>query len=175
MRISTKDGSLNRQYRSNLIRAKIPCEKIMQNSLVHFELPVNDPEKMSRFYTEAFGWSFESHPMGEGQTYWMITTGPRGKSLPGGMYKKQGADELARFYVGDEDLEGAIKRVEKAGGSLVQRFEVPGMVTGALMYDPERNVVGVIKSSSSRATRTTGRSSSRNSTKKMKTTRNRKR
>ncbi len=120
----------------------------MKNSLVHFEIPVNDPERMSKFYSEAFGWSFESSPMSEGQTYWTISTGPQGKSLGGGMYKKQGPDELVRLYVGDEDLEGAIARFEKAGGSLVNRFEVPGMVTGALMRDPENNVVGIIKSTS---------------------------
>ena len=94
----------------------------MRNSLVHFELPVNDPEKMSKFYSKAFGWSFESSPMGEGQTYWMISTGPQGKSLGGGMYKKQGPDEFVRFYVGDEDLDGAIARFERSGRSLVQRL-----------------------------------------------------
>ena len=61
----------------------------MQNSLVHFELPVNDPEKMSKFYSEVFGWSFESSPMGEGQTYWMISTGPQGKSLGGACTKSK--------------------------------------------------------------------------------------
>ncbi|MDH2900002.1 MAG: hypothetical protein PXY39_03440 [archaeon] len=61
------------------------------------------------------------------------------------MYKKQGPDEFVRFYVGDEDLEGAISRFEKAGGNLIQRFDVPGMITGALMHDPENNVVGIIK------------------------------
>ena len=116
----------------------------MRNSLVHFEIPANDPEKMCKFYSEVFGWSFESSPMGEGQTYWMISTGPQGKSLGGGMYKKQRPDEFVRFYVGDEDLEGAISRFEKAGGNLIQRFDVPGMVTGALMHDPENNVVGII-------------------------------
>ncbi len=118
----------------------------MQNAPVHFELPVNDPEKMSKFYSEAFGWRFEASPMGEGQTYWMISTGPEGQSLNGGMYKRTEPDELLRIYVGDEDLEGVISRVEKAGGSLINRFDIPGMVTGALMYDPERNVVGVVKS-----------------------------
>jgi uncharacterized protein len=129
----------------------------MQNAPVHFELPVNDPEKMSKFYSEAFGWKFEASPMGENQTYWMISTGPEGQTLNGGMYKRAEPDELLRIYVGDEDLEGVISRVERAGGSLINRFDIPGMVTGALMYDPERNVVGVVKSPQPQAsTATTG-------------------
>lgn len=147
----------------------------MQNSLVHFEIPVNDPEKMSKFYSEAFGWNFESAPMGEGQTYWTISTGPQGKSLAGGMYKKQGADEVVRFYVGDEDLEGTIARVERAGGSLLQRFEVPGMVTGALLYDPEKNVVGIVKTSPRQASRASRRSTSRKRARKSKASKKRKR
>lgn len=127
----------------------------MQNAPVHFELPVNDPEKMSKFYSEAFGWRFEASPMGEGQTYWMISTGPEGQSLNGGMYKRTEPDELLRIYVGDEDLEGVISRVQNAGGSLINRFDIPGMVTGALMYDPERNVVGVVKSAQPQPSPTT--------------------
>lgn len=129
---------------------------MQKNSLVHFELPVNDPEKMTRFYSEAFGWSFEASPMGEGQTYWRISTGPEGQSLGGGMYKKQGPDELVRFYVSDPDLEGAISRFQNAGGSLINRFDIPGTVTGALLYDPEKNVVGIIKGSSSSAASSRG-------------------
>ena len=146
----------------------------MQNLLVHFELPVNDPEKMSKFYSEAFGWKFQASPMGEGQTYWLISTGPEGKSIGGGMYKKMGPDELFRFYVGDENLEEAISRFEKAGGTLINKFEVPGMVTGAMMYDPEKNVVGIIKSSrpavQTKKTSSTknSRRSSRKSTKRRK-------
>jgi predicted enzyme related to lactoylglutathione lyase len=134
----------------------------MKNSLVHFEVPVNDPEKMSKFYSQAFGWDFEASPMGEGQTYWLITTGPQGKSLAGGMYKKETPDEFVRFYVGDDDLDGAISRFETAGGSLIRRFEVPGMVTGALLRDPENNVVGIIKNTTQRAP-SRSRSSSRKS------------
>jgi uncharacterized protein len=145
----------------------------MRNSLVHFELPVNDPEKMSKFYSEAFGWSFEANPMGEGQTYWTISTGPEGKSLGGGMYKKQGPDELVRFYVGDEDLEGAIARFQKAGGTLLNRFEVPGMVTGALMHDPENNVVGIIKNPSQSAPRRARSSTRKSRSKKSRSSRKR--
>lgn len=134
----------------------------MQNPPVHFELPVNDPERMSKFYSEAFGWKFETASMGEGQTYWMISTGPEGKSLNGGMYKKMGPDELLRIYVGDQDLESAISRVEKAGGNLINRFDIPGMVTGALMYDPEKNVVGIVKNTQPQESSTNrGRDSSR--------------
>jgi predicted enzyme related to lactoylglutathione lyase len=118
----------------------------MPNALVHFEIPVNDLDRMSKFYSEAFGWNFQASPMGEGQMYWLITTGPEDKSLGGGMYKKQGQDELVRFYVGDENLDGASARTERAVGSLISRFDIPSTVTGALMYDPERNVFGIIKS-----------------------------
>lgn len=94
-----------------------------------------------------------------------------------GMYKKQGPDEFVRSYVGDEDLEGAISRFEKAGGNLIQRFDVPEIVTGALMHDPENNVVGIIKSPSQNSPSRSRSSSSRKkrSTKKSRSSRKRKR
>ena len=41
------------------------------NKVVHFDVPVNDPERAKEFYQKAFGWQIEETP---GMPYWMITT-----------------------------------------------------------------------------------------------------
>ena len=48
----------------------------MDRTVVHFEIPANNPEKLSGFYKNLFGWKFEKMSLGEGEQgdYWMIET-----------------------------------------------------------------------------------------------------
>ena len=34
----------------------------MGNRPTHFEIPVDDPDRAERFYSEAFGWTFNRFP-----------------------------------------------------------------------------------------------------------------
>jgi uncharacterized protein len=44
-------------------------------TIVHFEIPADDAERLSEFYGRVFGWKFEKAPI-PGMDYWMISTGP---------------------------------------------------------------------------------------------------
>jgi predicted enzyme related to lactoylglutathione lyase len=48
----------------------------LDRTIVHFEIPANNPEKLSEFYKNLFGWKFEKMSMGEAGDYWMIETRP---------------------------------------------------------------------------------------------------
>jgi uncharacterized protein len=112
-------------------------------TIVHFEIPANDTERLSRFYSEVFGWKFEKAPM-PGMEYWLITTGPRGKSIGGGMYPKMGPDDRPRNFVNVEDIDSAIRAFTAAGGSqVVGKMEVPGMGFSFIGADPEGNVIAL--------------------------------
>ncbi len=136
-------------------------------SIVHFEIPAADVEKLSRFYSEVFGWKFEkSPPMGE-MDYWMISTGPRRKGVGGGMYRKMGPEDRPRNYIAVDRIDEAIAAFTAAGGKqLVEKQEVPGFGWSYLGLDPEGNAVGLFEAitrgrtrPARRATRRAGRKS----------------
>ncbi len=115
---------------------------------MHFEIPVNDSERMSRFYTDLFDWKFDKQPMGSGMDYWMIETTGRGpEHLGGGMYLKQGSEsDRPRFFIGVEDIDEHTERFKQAGGSvIIEKQEVPGFGWSVIGSDPEGNVLGLFQ------------------------------
>lgn len=112
-------------------------------TIVHFEIAAIDPEKLAQFYRRVFGWRIEKAPM-PGMEYWLISTGPRGKSLGGGMYRKTGPDDRPRNFVNVADIDSAIRTFRDAGGSeLVGKMQVPGMGWSFIGADPEGNAVAL--------------------------------
>lgn len=112
-------------------------------TVVHFEIPADDVDKLSRFYTEVFGWEFRKAEM-PGMEYWLISTGPEGKSVGGGMYKKRGSDERPRNFIAVDSIDPAIASFKAAGGSeIVGKMEVPGMGWSFIGADPEGNVLAL--------------------------------
>ncbi len=55
-------------------------------TIVHFEIPADDPERASRFYADVFGWQFDKMDQ-PGTDYWLIRTG-EGQSLGGGLTRR---------------------------------------------------------------------------------------
>src|SRR2546427_12783073 len=98
---------------------------MVTKTIVHFEIPANEVEKLSDFYRTVFGWKFEKAKM-PGFDYWLISTGPRGKSVGGGMYKREGPNDGARNFIGAEEMESAIGTFKKADGTeRMRNKEVP--------------------------------------------------
>src|SRR2546427_8012621 len=52
----------------------------MDHTVVHFEIPADDPERAAKFYRELFGWEISrwegSAGGGAGAEYWMVRTVP---------------------------------------------------------------------------------------------------
>jgi uncharacterized protein len=116
---------------------------MVTRTIVHFEIPAGDPSTLSKFYADAFGWKFEKATT-PGMDYWLIATGPRGKSVGGGMYKKTGPQDGPKNYIGVEDIDEAIETFEKAGGRmLVEKMEVPGQSWSYIGMDPEGNAIAL--------------------------------
>jgi uncharacterized protein len=130
-------------------------------TIVHFEIPAQDVEKLSKFYSDVFGWKFTKAPMAE-MDYWMISTGPRAKSVGGGMYKKAMEKETPRNYIGVDKIDRAIETFKASGGAeVVGKQEVPGMGWSFIGADPEGNLIALFEASRARPARrrrTSGRS-----------------
>src|SRR3954470_19879854 len=85
----------------------------MDHTVVHFEIPAEQPERAARFYRDLFGWNITSAgPAGAGGIeYWMVKTVP-GKGWPetagvnGGLMRRMMPGQAIVNYIGVEDVTG---------------------------------------------------------------------
>jgi len=122
----------------------------MSGEVGHFEMPADNTERASKFYSATFGWKTTPVP---GMDYTMVHTGPTGeRGMPkepgyigGGITKRGGPIEHPVVVIVVDDVASATKKVEKNGGKIVQpKQEIPGnMGWVAYVKDTEGNVVGL--------------------------------
>ncbi|HTP54952.1 MAG TPA: VOC family protein [Thermoplasmata archaeon] len=123
----------------------------MSGEVGHFEIPAENTERARRFYSEAFGWKPTPVP---GMDYTMVSTGPvDAKGMPsspghisGGIGKRGGVLEHPVVTIVVEDLTAAEKKVEKNGGTILQKRKPIGdgsMGFTGYFKDTEGNVVGL--------------------------------
>ncbi len=124
----------------------------MDHTLIHFEIPANDVEKLKQFYEEVFGWKIvqASGPI----EYWVIQTVPVDSNgmllrpgVNGGMYKKQVPESKSINYFAVESISDFLAKIEKMGGRITQsKQEVPEIGWIAAAEDPEGNLFALIQS-----------------------------
>jgi hypothetical protein len=128
------------------------------NSVVHFEMPYDDRERMAKFYQNVFGW--QTQMFGEEMGNYVLATttetdesGPKKPgAINGGFFPKK-PDWPAQYpslVIAVDDIQAAMRQVTDAGGNVLgEPLEIPG-------------VGQYVSSSTRRATsRTSGPASSR--------------
>src|SRR5712664_2030116 len=137
-------------------------------TVVHFEIPAIDVGNLSNFYSEVFGWKFEKAPMPDFD-YWLISTGPRGKSVGGGMFKKENPEDKPRNFIGVSNIDAAIQEFKGAGGTeVIGKAEVPGQGWTFIGADPEGNMIALWQQVPARPARRAGKKPRRAVKKKSK-------
>ena len=124
----------------------------MDHTIVHFEIPADDVEKLRKFYSELFGWKIEK--MHGPMDYWGIATIPiDDKGMPvrpgvnGGMMKRQNPEHKPVNYIAVESVDEYVKKIEDLGGKvIVPKMEVPGIGWWASALDPEGNQFAILQS-----------------------------
>ena len=120
--------------------------------VTHFEIHAKDPERAIRFWTEAFGWSFEKW-VGP-HDYWIIRTGPgKDAGIDGGMAYRHGPQPQegqptngAICTLGVDSLEGASERIIRAGGRItIQKFPIHHVGWLSYFRDTEGNLFGIMQ------------------------------
>ena len=114
------------------------------NRVVHFELPVSDPETSIQFYSQVFGWKFQKWdgPM----DYWLITTGDSQPGINGGLMRRQDPAQPIACTVEVENVDATCAAIEAAGGQIVlPRMPVPGVGWLAYFKDPDGLISGVMQ------------------------------
>jgi predicted enzyme related to lactoylglutathione lyase len=112
--------------------------------VVHFEiLTAGDGSQLKDFYAKAFDWNIDSsNPM----NYGVVNTGSD-RGIQGGVSGTDQGGNTVIFYIGVDELEPALKKIEELGGKTVMEpMEIPNMVTFAQFQDPAGNVLGLVKS-----------------------------
>ncbi len=114
--------------------------------LVHLEISAADPAVSSRFYADLFGWKIEVDPR---FNYHQFRTGGTPRGVDGAFVETDGQTYKTGDiipYVGAEDIDGTLKRVEELGGKVLQpKTEIPGVGWFAFFLDPGGNRIGLFK------------------------------
>jgi predicted enzyme related to lactoylglutathione lyase len=127
----------------------------MDHTIVHFEIPAKNTEKLKKFYSGVFGWKIEkgSEEMSGPMEYWLIETVPVDKQqrpirlgVNGGMYKKQDEKMKQVNYIAVESADEYIEKIKKLGGKIINpKQEVPQVGWVAIAEDPEGNQFGILQ------------------------------
>ena len=123
----------------------------MDHTIVHFEIPAQNVEKLRKFYSNVFGWKIEK---AQGPIeYWLIETVPVDEQMRtlrpgvnGGIYKKERAELKPVNYFSVESIDEYEKQITKQGGRIVSsKQEVMGVGWIAVAVDPEGNQFAVLQ------------------------------
>jgi predicted enzyme related to lactoylglutathione lyase len=123
----------------------------MDHTVIHFEIPANNVEKLRKFYAGLFGWKIEKIP--GPIEYWTIGTVPVDEKMTplrpgvnGGLYKKERPENRPVNYISVESIDKCVEKVKALGGKIVQlKQEVPGVGWIAVAVDPEGNQVAMLQ------------------------------
>ena len=123
----------------------------MDHTIVHFEIPAIDIDKLKRFYEEIFGWKIMQAP--SPLDYWVIQTvpvdingAPLRQGVNGGMYTKTQTEAKPINYFAVESISDYLAKIVKLGGKVVSpKQEVPNVGWVAAAEDPEGNQFALIQ------------------------------
>jgi uncharacterized protein len=126
-------------------------EPELDHTIIHFEIPADNVEKIKAFYEQVFGWTIQQAP--GPIEYWTIQTvpvDPKGMLLRpgvnGGMYKRQIPDSNPINYFSVESISDFLDKIVKLGGKVTQtKQEVPEVGWIAAAEDPEGNAFALIE------------------------------
>lgn len=125
------------------------------DSVVHFEMPYDDRDRMKAFYESAFGW--ETQALGEEMgNYVVVTTTETGPdrmpknpgAINGGFYERP-ADPVGQHpsvVIAVDDVQEAMRKITAAGGKLLgEPMEIPGVGQYVSFFDTEGNRVSILQ------------------------------
>jgi predicted enzyme related to lactoylglutathione lyase len=112
-------------------------------TIVHFDIPAEDPQRAKNFYATLFDWKFQEFP--EMQYSLFTTTNLDGTpGVGGGLGKRMDPSQRSMNYFGVPDIDAAVKQVRKLGGTTISgKMAVPQMGYLVNCMDTEGNPFGL--------------------------------
>jgi len=124
------------------------------DSVVHFEMPYADKERMAKFYGSAFGWQTQMLGEDMGSYVLAITTesdekGPkRPGAINGGFYPKGSGmySDCPSVVIAVKDIKESMKKVRDAGGKVSgEPSDVPNVGKYVAFTDTEGNELSMLE------------------------------
>jgi len=123
----------------------------MGQPVVHFEVVGKDGDKLKSYYSDLFGWEFDSNnPMNYGVVQRDGNVTDEGVGIGGGVAAgPDGYDGHVTFYIEVPDVEASLTKAESLGGSRVMGPDkvMEGLELGQFT-DPEGHLIGLVKTGS---------------------------
>jgi uncharacterized protein len=121
----------------------------MGRPVVHFEVVGKDAAALRSFYGELFDWRIDAeNPMSYGMVAKEDNLSEDGTGIGGGIGEgPEGYPGHVTFYVEVPDVEGALAKAERLGGTRMMGPDevMEGLVIG-LFSDPEGHTIGLVRS-----------------------------
>ena len=119
----------------------------MDHTVVHFEIPADDPERAAKFYRDLFGWDIKKWPSASGPEYWLVSTVPTNEQgqpsrpgVNGGLMRRQNPGQVPVNYISVESVDEYAKKAKRLGAvELMPKSPVKGMGWFAWFKDTEGN------------------------------------
>jgi uncharacterized protein len=125
----------------------------MSHTVVHFEIPADQPERAAKFYRDLFGWDIEHFgPAGAGGIdYWFVKTVPTDAEgrpaepgVNGGLMRRMMPGQTPVNYIGVENVDEFARKAERLGAKVVvPKMPVPGMGWFSQLTDTEGNIFAI--------------------------------
>ena len=125
-----------------------------KNPVVHFEMPYDNHERVTKFYNTVFGWELQK--MGEEMgNYITASTTETDENrmvktpgtINGGFYPKNSdAPPYPSFVIAVDDINKAMNNVKNSGGKVLgEPVEIPGIGKYVSFSDTEGNRVSILQ------------------------------
>ena len=123
--------------------------------VVHFEMPYDDPNRLAKFYTAAFGW--KTKMLGEAMGDYVIATTSEGSRdgtpkkpgrINGGFFPRKPLwpAQYPSVVIAVADIKTAMAKVHSAGGEILgEPMDIPGIGAYVSFTDTEGNRVGMLE------------------------------
>ena len=125
----------------------------MDHTIVHFEIPADQPERAAKFYQDLFGWEVKKYEgtLPGGMDYWVVRTVPTDEQgmpsrpgVNGGLMPRMYPGHAVVNYINVEDVEEFTRKAERLGAKVMMpKSPVPGMGWFVQLNDPEGNVFAI--------------------------------
>ena len=123
------------------------------NPVVHFEMPAEDRQRVSMFYSDVFGWQMTQlgPEMGD---YVLATTSELDESrmhkrkgaINGGFFQKEPDNAHPSLTIAVDDVKAHIEKVKQGGGTVLgEPQEIPGIGLYVSILDTEGNRVSLLQ------------------------------
>ncbi len=124
------------------------------DSVVHFEMPYENRERMAKFYQAAFGW--QAQMLGEDMGNYVVATttetndaGPtKPGAINGGFYEKKPdwPMQYPSVVIAVDDVKRSAEKAASAGGKVLgEPMEIPGVGRYVSFTDSEGNRVSMLQ------------------------------